>query len=194
MMPGVLLQHIRSELDFFARMVGNANGSAGTERPVKLNPDEYCDLLWLLLEFPHAYQQTVESEIRRVFSERSRTVEQLRQARAELESTAAGFTDVIRMLQADADLRAFATAHPGLEAALAKLGEAIETLQRSKTQVTDEWPVCSQEEQTQIPAERQQRRFTPVDLAFADMKGISITELHQKLEEHKARRKEYGWE
>jgi hypothetical protein len=75
-----------------------------------------------------------------------------------------------------------------------RLNEAMEALQRNKTHVTTNWPVCSAEEQSQMAAEKEQSQFVPVDRAFADMKGIPLSELHRKLEEHNARRKEYGWE
>jgi hypothetical protein len=93
-MPSVLLQHARNELDFLSRLVSEPklNGSAQIEGPPRLVRAEYGDLISLLLEFPHTYEQTVESEIQRVFTDRSRTIEQLREARAELEKLADEYT------------------------------------------------------------------------------------------------------
>lgn len=157
-----------------------------------LTPEDYADLVSLLLAFPESYRQAVDAEFRRLFTERSRSVEQLQQVRSDLAEMADRYTAMVRAVEQDTALRTLAGQHPLFHTTLAKLGDAVATLQRDKARLLADWPVGDSQELTQAGDET--GRCVPVDQAFAEMKGISVEELHRRLEAHKARRKDYGWE
>jgi len=167
---------------------------ANSEGPSPLNSEDYQDLVNLVLEFPDSYRRVIDSELRRVFTERKRSVEQLQQVRSDLTEMADRYTTMVRNVEEDTVLRALAGKHPLLQGTLAKLEEAVAALKRDRMRLIKEWPVCNTEELAGVPTEREQGLVKPVDQAFAEMKGIAVDELHHRLEEHKARRKEYGWE
>jgi hypothetical protein len=195
MPSNVLLRHARNDLDFLCRLIdqSKSNGSPQIEGPVRLSTDEYCDVLTLVIGFSRSYRETVDTELQRVFTARPQSFEQIQQVRAELENLADRYRAMAHILQNDADLAAVAARHPGLGKMLAKLGQAVDELGRCKSDLIRDWPVASPQEWAAILQENH-GSFQPVDAAFADMKGISPAELHRQLAEHKARRKEYGWE
>jgi hypothetical protein len=159
-----------------------------------LTPEDYEDLVNLVLEFPDSYRRAVDTEFRRLFTERSRTVAELQQVRCELANMADRYTAMVQSVEQDPGLRTLAGQQPLFRTNLAKLSDAVATLERDKARVLADWPVCDEAELAQASAEHGQGRFVPVDEAFAQLRGISVEELHRRLEDHKAKRKEYGWE
>lgn len=148
----------------------------------------------LVLEFPDSYRRVVDTEFRRLFTERSRSVTELQQVRCELADMADRYTAMVQSVEQDPALRLLAGQQSLFQTSLAKLSDAVVALQRDKARVFADWPVCDAAELAQASAENEQGRLVPVDEAFAQMRGISVEELHRRLEAHKAKRKEYGWE
>src|SRR5262249_18538243 len=154
-------------LDSLNRLV---NGTHGVE-PMPIPPDDYQDLVALVLEFPAAYRQVVEAELRRLFTERERSMEQLQQVRSELAEMADRYTAIVRFVEQASRQHFRAGKHHLLQTTLAQLAEAVANLQQDKARLTDGWPVCSPEELGRLSAEGRQGHFQPVDEAFAEMKG-----------------------
>jgi hypothetical protein len=159
-----------------------------------LTPEDYEELVNLMLEIPDAYRRAVDTEFRRLFTERSRSVAELQQVRCELANLADRYTTMVQSVEQDPALRMLAGQRPLFQTSLAKLSDAVATLERDKTRVLADWPVCDEAELAQASVEHKQGGFLPVDEAFAQMRGISVDELRRRLEAHKAKRKEYGWE
>lgn len=188
MQSSVLLRHTRDRLNSLRQLVE----PLPTDGPFPRTPEDYEDLVGLMLEFPDSYRRTVDTEFRRLFTERSRSVEQLQQVRSDLAEMADRYTAMVRTVEQDPALRTLAGQHPLFQATLAKLGDAVATLLRDKARLLADWPVGDPQELTQAGGGA--GCGVPVDQAFAEMKGISAEELHRRLEAHKARRKDYGWE
>ena len=187
---GVLRRHTRDRLESLQRLVE----APKIEGPLPPTPEDYQELVSVVLEFPDPYRRVVDAELRRVFTDRSRSIVQLQQLRSELADMADRYTSMVRRVEEDAALRALAKKHLRFDVTTANLAEAVATVQHDQARLVAEWPVCSPEELAQVPALSEQGRCLPIDQAFADMKGIAADELHRRLDEHKARRKGYGWE
>jgi hypothetical protein len=190
MSPGVLLRHARDRLESLRRLMDRPQNDG----PAPLTADDYQELVSLVLEFPASYRKAVDSELRRVFTDRSRSIEQLQYLRSDLTELADRFTTLVRAVEEDPGLCALAKQEGRFRDYATQLAEAVATLQADKARLVQDWPVCSPEEMERVAADRQREAFVPVDQAFAEMKGISVDELRQRLEEHKAKRKQYGWE
>ncbi len=190
MPSGVLLRHTRDRLDSLEQLASSTaiNGSGP-------RTSEDCkDLVGLVLDIADSYRKTVDSELRRIFSDRSRSVEQQLQARSEVVELADRYVAVVQLVQESPDLPSLAGQHASFESLLGRLAEAITAIQTERTRLINKWPVCSQEEIAQAMADNEQGRCPTVEEAFAAMSGLSFGDLQRKLEEHKARRKDYGWE
>lgn len=190
MSSGFLLRHTRDRLNSLRQFVEPPL----IEEPVPLTADDYEDLVSLVLEFPDSYQRAVDAEFRRVFTEHSRSVEHLQQVRAELTEMADRYSALVQAVEQVPALRTLAGQHPFFRTTFSKLEDAVATLQRDKARLLADWPVCDAAELAQAAGDSEQDRCLPVDQAFAEMRGLSIEELHRRLEAHKARRKEYAWE
>jgi hypothetical protein len=189
MRSSVLLRHTRDRLNSLHQLVEPSQ----IER-FPLTAEDYEDLVNLVLGFPDSFRRAVDTEFRRLFTERSRSVSELQQVRCELANMADRYTAIVQSVEQDAALRTLAGQHQLFRNKLAKLSDAVTTLQRDKARVLADWPVCDDAEFAQASVEREQGRSVHVDEAFAQMRGMSIEELHQRWEAHKAKRKEYGWE
>ena len=190
MPASVLLRHTRDRLNSLRQLVE----SPQVEGLLPRDPEDYEDLVTLVLEFPDSYRRVVDGEFRRLFTERSRSVADLQQVRSDLADMAERYTTMVQTVQQDSALRTLAGQQPLFRTILAKLSDAVAALQRDKARVIADWPVCDPAELAQAGVDHEQGRCVPVDRAFAEMKGISVEELHRRLEDHKARRKDYGWE
>jgi PAS domain-containing protein len=189
MQSSVLLRHTRDRLNSLRQLVEPPQIEV-----LPLTPEDYEDLVNLVLEFPDSYRRVVDAEFRRLFTERSRSVAELQQVRCELADMADRYTAMVQSVEQDPALRTPAGQQPLFRTSLAKLSDAVATLQRDKARVLADWPVGDAAELAQAAIEHEQGRCIPVDEAFAQMRGISVEELHRRLETHKAKRKEYGWE
>ncbi len=101
---------------------------------------------------------------------------------------------VVQMVQESPELRTLAGQHISFRTLSGKLVEVMTAIQKERTRLMNEWPVCSREEMAQAVADNEQGSCPTVEEAFAAMSGLSIDDLSRRLEEHKARRKDYGWE
>ena len=140
MSTGVLHRHTRDRLASLRQLVAPNT----IEGPFPLSPEDYEDLVTLVLDFPKAYKDVVDTELRRVFTERAHNVQQLELVRSDLENMADHYTAMVRMVEEDTALRTLATTHPLFRPTLAKLDEAVAALQRDKTRLVEMWPVCSE--------------------------------------------------
>jgi hypothetical protein len=190
MPSGVLLRHTRDRLDSLEQLASPTaiNGSGPR------TPEDCQDLVGLVLDIADSYRKTVASELHRIFRDRSRNVEQLRQARSEVVELADRYVAVVQMVQENPELRNLAGQHADFQSLFDKVAKAITAIQTERTRLINEWPACTPEEMAQAMADNKQGRCPTVEEAFAAMSGVSIDELQRRLEEHKARRKEYGWE
>ncbi len=190
MSPGILLQHTRNQLDSLAHLVDQAR----IEGPLPLDAEDYRNLVNLVLEFPGDYQRALDSELRRAYAERQQNLELLQRLRAELVQLADRYVATVRVVEADPVFRRLAPQYSFLRDQPARLTQAMTSLQEQRARLDTEWPVGSPEEQARIMAAVAQGQFKPIEEAFAEMKDISLEELSRRMEEHKRRRKEYGWE
>jgi len=189
MQSSLLLRYTRDRLNSLRQIVEPSQTDV-----LPLTPEDYEDLVNLVIEFPDSYRRTVDTEFRRLFMERSRSVAVLQQVQCELANMADRYIAMVRNVEQDPLLGKLAGRNLLFQSILAKLSDAVATLQRDKRRVLEDWPVCTDEELTQASVEHEQGSFIPVNEAFAQMRGISAEELQRRLEAHKGKRKEYGWE
>ena len=155
---------------------------------------EYKELLKRLFAFQDSYHRNVDTEFQRLFTERSRGVAELQQVRSGLEDLADRYSALVQSVQEDPTLQKLAELEPLFQTFISKLSDAVRMSQSDKARVHDGWPVCDNAEFAQSAVEHDQGLCIPVDEAFAKMRGISVEELHRRLDTHKIKRKEYGWE
>jgi hypothetical protein len=75
-----------------------------------------------------------------------------------------------------------------------RLTGAQEELLRLKDETLGHWDEFRPVSLDEVRAADARGEFLPVDEAFAAAMGVSVEELHRRLEEHKAKRQTYGWE
>jgi hypothetical protein len=103
-----------------------------------------------------------------------------------------GSLEIMRRILALADARTGQTGQR-VEGAF-ELADAVTEMEQVVAEARQAWPPFSDEELQEARAAIARGDFLDIDEAFAQMKGITVKELHRRVKEHKTKRWEYGWE